>query len=107
MILNKPKDNCIFFKDIKILAAALLIGCICLTEKLPRSAFICSNTCMSEYTIYLLMVRRSRLSFHEISNVFRPCPRYSVISHFSAERSFFFPMLLENIGLLNNIQLLF
>lgn len=47
----------------------------------------------------------SRFGFHGIFKVFLPCPKHSTISRFSAiERTFFFPILPENVGLLNNVE---
>ncbi len=88
-----------------ILAAALLIRRICLAETfliLPLSA---RTRLCSESATNLFTERWSRLSFREKSNVFISCPRHCSIWSFSAaERSYFFPILLETCGLLNNVE---
>ncbi len=88
-----------------ILAAALLIRWICLAETfliLPSSLQTCLS---SEWAPNLSTVQWSGLSFREISNVILPCPRHCTIWCFSAaERSVFFPILLEICGLLNNVE---
>ena len=76
-----------------ILAAALLIGFIYLA-----GACLCSESATNLFTI-----RWSCFSFCEISNVFIHCPKHYTIWRFSAaKRSFVFPILLENCGLVNN-----
>ncbi len=88
-----------------ILAAALLIRRICLAETfliLPLSA---RTRLCSESATNLFTERWSRLSFREKSNVFISCLRHCSIWRFSAaERSYFFPILLETCGLLNNVE---
>lgn len=80
-----------------ISANALFVRCTCLAETLlvgpswPAGTRGCSESATDLQTVW-----GSRFSFPEL---FIPCPRHSTI-----KRSRFFPVLLENDGLLNNVE---
>ncbi len=89
-----------------ILAAALIIRQICMAETfliLPLSAQ--ARMCSKSAATNLFTIRWSCLSFYELSNVFIPFPRHCSIWRFlAAEQSYFFPILFETCGLLNNVE---